>query len=249
MKKFVCIQAGHYGRTTGATGTAGEQELNWRITLRLSEILQSKGVMIQIVGADPKDSELQSDFDLFISLHGDMDTAGEGGCIGSGDPSVDVSWKESARIRDVIASVYFPESGIKNVPNKVTNAIRFYYMWPRLTAKTPCVLLEMGEVKDPHDSVILADTERVAVAIAKGICKAFGIDYEPPAQPTPTPPSPSDPCEAIKKELADTKKALSDAQKSYSASLALKDEECKKKLESYKSKIADGIKNVLDITQ
>ena len=205
--------------------------------------------MIQIVGADPADSELKSDFDLFLSLHGDMDTAGEGGCIGSGDPSVDTSWKESARIRDAIASVYFPESGIKNNPNKVTNAIRFYYMWARLTAKTPCVLLEMGEVKDPHDSVILADTDRVAIAIAKGVCKAFGVDYEPPAQPDPQPPTGVDPCEAVKKELADTKKALSDAQKSYSESLALKDKECKEKRESYKSKIDAGIKNVLEITQ
>ena len=183
MTPFICLQSGHKGRTTGATGTAGEQELNWRITLKLSEILQTKGFMIQIVGADPVDAELKSDFDLFLSLHGDMDTAGQGGCIGSGDKSVDSSYLRSAELRDAIASVYFKETGIINNQNKVTVNITKYYMWSRLTAKTPCVLLEMGEVKDAHDSVILNDTDMVAIAIAKGVCKAFNVAYEPVVPP------------------------------------------------------------------
>lgn len=193
MPFFVCLQAGHYPRTSGSTGAPGEQELNWRITLRLSEILQSKGFMIQIVGADPLPNEINKDFSLFLSLHGDADIYGTGGgCIASGDPSVDLSWKESARIRDAIAVDYFHHSEIVNHPERVNLKMTKYYMWAKLTDKTPCVILEMGVVQDAHDKVLLADTERIASAIARGVCSAFGVAYDPivtpPPEPTPPPP-------------------------------------------------------------
>lgn len=241
MGKLICLQAGHYGRTTGVIGTAGEQELNWRITLALSSLLQSKGFVIQIVGADPPDSQIKTDFDLFLALHGDMDTPTNGGCIASGDKSVDDSWETSATIKNTIESTYFAESGIADRPNKVTLNMTEYYMWSRLTPKTPCVILEMGEVKDPHDSVILADTNRVAVAIAKGICKAFNVDYEPIPVPTPTLPPQADPCADIKKQLNEAKNALYTAQKSYSESLAAKDAECQQKITGLKNSIVNYI--------
>jgi N-acetylmuramoyl-L-alanine amidase len=248
---LICLQAGHYGRTSGATGTDGEQALNWRITLALTEILISKGFVVQIVGGDPAQSEISKDFDLFLALHGDMNTSGEGGCIGYIDPAVDSSAESNAKskaIKEAIQSVYFQESGIKDNPNKVTYNITRYYMWARLSAKTPCVLLEMGEVKDPHDSVILADTKIVAVAIAKGICKAFNVNYEPVLPDPITPPQPADPCASVKAELETTKKALYDAERSYSASLAVKEEECKQKLESYKYRLAVELEKSLKKT-
>lgn len=235
MAKLVCIQAGHYPRTSGATGAPGEQELNWRITNRLDDLLIARGIVVQIVGADPTDAEIKKDYDLFISLHGESDTHNaDGGMISAPDPSVDSVFPESNRIKEAIESVYFKESGITNRPEWVTNNMRFYYMWKRLTAKTPCVILEMGVVQNAHDKVILADTERVAVAIAKGICKAFGIDYEPTPTPTPTPEPPVDPCEEVKKALTTAQKDLLDQQKVFSEQLALKDKECEEKMASYK---------------
>ena len=248
---LICLQAGHYPRIIGATGTAGEQELNWRITLALTELLKARNFVVQIVGADPSDAEIAKDFDLFLALHGDMDTAGEGGCIGYIDPAVDSSPESNAKskaIKEAIQSVYFKESGIKDVPNKVTTNITRYYMWKRLSAKTSCVLIEMGEVKDPHDSVILADTNMVAVALAKGICKAFNVNYELNPVPPITPPQPTDPCEAVKKENETLKKALSDAQKSYSDSLALVRTECDQKLASYKSRLAVELEKTITNT-
>lgn len=249
MAKFICIQAGHYPRTTGATGAPGEQELNWRITNKLSEILISKGFVIQIVGADPKDTEIKKDFDLFLALHGEADTHGKGGgMISPPDPSADSVYPESNRIKLAIESIYFQESGITNQPTWITSAMKFYYMWSRLTANTPCVILEMGVVQNAHDKVILADTDRVAIAIAKGVCKAFGVNYEPTPVP-PTPPTPpTDPCEAVKKENETLKKALSDAQKDYSAKLALKDKECQDKIESYKTKLAAELEKTIKNT-
>lgn len=220
---FICLQAGHEGRESGATGAPGEQELTKRIRDELRWYLQERGFVVQLVNADPADSEIKKDFDLFLSLHGDADIYGTGGgCIGSGDKSVDSSWQRSAEIRDAIASEYFKESGIENRPERVNANMTKYYMWSRLTAKTPCVLLEMGVVQNAHDKVILADTSRICKAITRGICKAFNVPYdlpspEPTPEPTPTPtpnPEPEKPpmmevtaCDArVKKALDDMAK-------------------------------------------
>lgn len=200
---IICLQAGHQGRTTGATGAPGEVELNVRVRDALRFYLQDRGFVVQLVAADPPDSEIKKDFDLFLSLHGDADIykGVGGGCIASGDPKVDAVWQRSAAIRDAIDSEYFKESGIERHQERVNANMTQYYMWSRLTSNTPCVLLEMGVVQNPHDKVILADTDRICKAIARGVCKAFGVPYdlpapEPPAptpEPTPTPPTPPTP--------------------------------------------------------
>lgn len=182
---YICIQAGHEGRTSGATGAPGEQEMTIRISNRVADILRSKGFQIDRVKADPAFAEYYKDFDLFLSLHGDANIYGTGGgVIASGDQSVDAMWQRSAELRDAIGSEYFSRSGIVEHKERVNANMTKYYMWSKLTAKTPCVLLEMGVVQDAHDKVLLADTEIIASAVARGVCKAFGVQYDPPAPPT-----------------------------------------------------------------
>lgn len=184
MANFICLQAGHEGRTSGATGAPGEKENNVRIRNRLSEILISKGFVVQLVNADPSKAEISKDFDLFLALHCDADIYGTGGgCVGSADPSVDARWIESARIRDCLVEEYFPHSEIVKHQERVNKNITFYYMWSQLSSKTPCVLIEMGVAQDAHDKVLLADTDRIANAIARGICKAFGVAFDVPQMP------------------------------------------------------------------
>jgi len=190
MQKFICLQSGHQGTTTGATGAPGEQELNVRVRDRLGQILISKGFMVQLVNADPPQAEINKNFDLFLALHGDADIYGVGGgCISAADPDYDENYIESNRICNAIESEYFSRSGISNVPSRINVNMTRYYMWLRLTGKTPCVILEMGVVQDEHDKVILADTERVATAIARGICKSFGVSYDQTAPKPPTEPT------------------------------------------------------------
>lgn len=183
MAKFICLQAGHEGRTSGATGAPGEIELNVRIRNRLSQILIERGFMIQLVGADPPKAEYYKDFDLFLALHGDADIYGTGGgvvaCIAP--PPFDSSEEsnaESRRIRDTIASIYFKETGIVNHPERSNKNMTEYYMWSKLTPKTPCVIIEMGVVQDAHDKVLLGNTELIASALARAICKAFNMPYD-----------------------------------------------------------------------
>jgi N-acetylmuramoyl-L-alanine amidase len=183
MAKLICLQAGHEGVTVGATGAPGEQELNVRIRNRLSSILISKGFVLQLVNANPPQAEINKDFDLFLALHGDANVYGTGGgVIGYIDPAIDSSPEsnaESKRIKEAIESEYFNRSGIVNHPERNNVNITRYYMWSQLSAKTPCVLLEMGVVQDAHDKVILTDTDRVANAIARGVCKAFNVPFDP----------------------------------------------------------------------
>ena len=197
---LICLQAGHEGVTSGATGAPGEQELNVRIRNRLSQVLISKGFQVQLVNANPPQSEIKKDFGLFLALHGDANVYGTGGgFVDHPEPSTDAATVESQRIDKAIEDEYFKNSGIVNHPERSNANTRYYYMWARLSAKTPCVIIEMGVVQDAHDKVILADTDRVVNAIARGICKAFNVPFDPPTPPAP----PVDPCAVQNKQILD----------------------------------------------
>lgn len=206
--KYIAIQAGHWNikyncntSLRGGTGAPEEAGTNVAVAIKLEQLLQAKGFKTFLTDAnyncDPNSD--QTDYDLFISLHCDANYAGDegGGFVDFPEPETDYATAESQRIAKAIESVYFQESGIRNVPSRSNTNTRYYYMWASLSSKTPCVLLEMGESVDPHDRVILNDTERVAQAIARGIFKAFP---EVVSQP------PTDPCANIKKELENLKK-------------------------------------------
>lgn len=193
MKKVLLI-AGHiniqFNSITalhGNTGTAGEQEINLRIANRLATVLRDKGLEVTQSDANANDDPTitSKDFDLALALHCDMDVQNDagGGMMGSGDKSVDAMWEESKRIKEVMEGIYFPETQIVN-KGFATVGMTKYYMWQYLSAKTPCVLVEMGQAKDPHDSVLLSNTDLIANALSKAITTALGV------VPTETLPSP-----------------------------------------------------------
>jgi len=205
MKKIL-LQAGHQNIVVGATGAPEEQKNNIRIRDRLSQVLISKGFQVYLCDAEFQD--FVNDYDLALAMHCDSNYAGDegGGFVDYPDPSVDMVNAESKRIKEAIESLYFDNSGIRNMPNRSNPNTKFYYWWSYLTAKTPCVIIEMGESIDPHDRVILADTDRVANAIARGICKAFDVPFDvvpppvtPPVPPTPPPPTPVQPTDCCGK--------------------------------------------------
>lgn len=194
---LICLQAGHINaknncnvKLQGSTGAPGEQEFTARIQKRLAEILQLRGFQVKQVDAIFNCSaENDQDFSLFLAIHYDANIYGKGGgFLDVPEPSTDGAAAESKRIVEAIESEYFKHSEIVNMPQRRNANTRYYYMWQALSFKTPCVLIECGVGKDAHDSVLLADTDRICNAIARGICKAFNVQFDLPS-PAPAPPT------------------------------------------------------------
>ena len=215
--KSINLQAGHQNAKQNCdpilakgTGAPGEAEFTVRIRDRLTQILLSKknadgspAFTIQLVDAtfncDPTVGN--KDYDLFLAIHYDANIYGQGGgFIDFPEPSTDGATQESQRIVKEMEEEYFKHSGIENKPGRRNANTKFYYMWKFLSAKTPCAIIECGVGLDAHDSVILADTDRVANAIARGICRAFSVPFDAPV-PIPVP---------INQELIDFKKKVYD---------------------------------------
>jgi hypothetical protein len=119
-------------------------------------------------------------------------------------------------------------------------------MWQYLSNKTPCVLLEMGEAKDAHDSVLLGNTELIASAIVRSICKAFGVSYEINIPPVVIPTQPECNCEALKGELSELKKTLDKRIVDFPYSVAACEAKCQEKILAHKKEIINFI-NLLKI--
>lgn len=204
MSRFIGLQAGHQNIQnniesllrggTGASPSNFTPEREWTVKVRdrLGQILISKGFQVQLddANANGNPNTIGKDFDFYLAIHFEANTHGKGGgFMTAPDPSVDASTKESKRVVDAIKSVYFKETGIEEHEEWITSAMTYYYMWNVLTAKTPCGIIECGVGGDAHDDVILGDINRVATAIARGICQAFNVPFDAPI-PVPAPPPP-----------------------------------------------------------
>lgn len=217
---------------------------NKRITDRLAEMLRQRGFSVTQTDyfAYNDKTITKVDFALFLALHCDMDYPNDGGSgfADYAEPATDFATKESQRICKVINDVYFPETKIKYVSHSNPNT-RYYYMWKYLTAKTPCVLIEMGQSIDPHDSVLLGNTKLIASALTRAICKAFNVSYEIGGPPVTNPTDQNEEIEALKKEILTLKDTLKTERIGFMTGLAKKDTDCLKKITSYKEKIINFV--------
>ena len=177
MKK-VCLQAGHKGMTSGATGAAGERDWTTKIVPMIAERLRTKGVEVYETDAFAQNDEkvTEVDWDLFLAVHYDADIYNDtGGFVDYPEPETDYATKESQRIAQVLKDTYFPMTGIKFKSRSNANT-RYYYMWQYLSQNTPCVLIECGiGNRKPEDYTTLRNYDLIADAISSGILKSFGI--------------------------------------------------------------------------
>ena len=197
MSKKVCLQAGHEGVFTGATGAPNERDFNIDISNRLKIELEKYGVEVHRVSAVKSSYASQyvqtTDFDLAVSVHYDADIYGKGGGFADHpEPSTDYATGESQKATKIFNEVYFPNAGVKYVNRSNANT-RYYYWWKYLSAKTPCVIIETGVgMHKPDDyNVLHGDRERVVMSLLKSILKYLGIPFD------------SDDCEELKQQLKD----------------------------------------------
>lgn len=191
----ILIQAGHADRTSGSTGAPGEMEFNIDITNKVADELRKRGFEVKTVNADPTPEDIAGDWDLFLSIHYDADIYGTGGyLVDYPEPSTDGATDRSQKIAYLIRQEYGGTTNIVFHPERSNVNTRYYYMWKKMSYKTPCVLIECGvgmHVPDDHE-VLAFKRPLVVEGIVKGICLAFNIPYQ---IPTPEPPqaSPSQP--------------------------------------------------------
>lgn len=210
----VVIQAGHVNTKTnvnpnlrGSTGAPGEVDFTLDIANRVSAKLRELGFGVKQTdsNANSDPAVMDRDWRLFLSIHYEADVHNtNGGFEAFPEPSTDKATVESQRIATFFPKNYFEALAI---PRKIAwrNAnTSYYYMWSKLSAKTPCILLECGVgFRLPKDHDILNTNRRgeVVEKIVKSICASFNIPYDDP-QPNPTPnPTPSDPMPEYLKNL------------------------------------------------
>ncbi len=184
----IVLQAGHENiknncdtALRGSTGAGGEVEINIAVRNTTAELLEKAGVNVKKVDANfnCEKTSADEDYDLFLAIHCDMDypdDKGSGFCDFP-EPSTDGATERSQYLAKTIQDYFFPAVGI-NIKSRSNANTRYFYMWKHLSLKTPCVLIEMGQVKDAHDSVILKDTEKVSKALANAILQALGLQDE-----------------------------------------------------------------------
>lgn len=188
--KLICLQAGHSNTTTGSTGAPNEMAFNVDIRNQVAGELRKRGFEVATTdaNADKDPAITKVDWDLFLAIHYDADIYNTGGYfVDYPEPSTDGATTESQRICKVISAEYGKVTGIVNHPERTNANTRYYYLWKSLTAKTPCNLIECGVgMHVPDDWQILHfDRPRVVEAITRGICMAFGVNYDitPPTPP------------------------------------------------------------------
>jgi N-acetylmuramoyl-L-alanine amidase len=210
----VAIQAGHWKsdeapdelrRLIPQTGAEWEGitevEINLDIAQRVSVILNSKGIAVDIL---PTTIPVGYVADAFVALHADSDGVGENSGFKMAHGARRGPY-EDALLND-IKSAYGAATGLAYDATHITSAMRGYYpfSWSRfqhtVAAHTPAVILEMGYVSNDDDRALMLDKPDVlATAISDGIMKflgdtprskIFGQDLVVPAFPS-RPPRPS----------------------------------------------------------
>lgn len=171
------IQAGHYGRTTGATGGPGERELMIRIARAAKTLVDDvDGWTARVIPADGGDYR----GDAFIALHGDA--SNDRDAVGA---SVGFRTSDGDRLAQAWKSAYRSEVGDRIGPfrgDNYTAALAGYYGTRHAAnaGNTRAAIVEHGFLTNPDERRWLESDEGIAAA-ARTIRTAVTGD----APPTP----------------------------------------------------------------
>lgn len=175
------IQLGHCYRTSGATGTTGEQAYAVAVGNACKALLQHGGWTVRTILADAPSSQYVGDAFFAIHCDGSINTTARGASVGYRTPEGQVvaqAWKREYAARG------WP--GFR--PDNYTNALTQYYGTGTAVSmgNRKATILECGFRTNPEDKALLdgpGGPERVALSIGA----ALGILQPPPPVPAPDP--------------------------------------------------------------
>lgn len=206
-KKKIILDAGHGMRTAGkrtpnfTDGTKSsltgksfmhEFEFNKKVVLYLKEELERNGFEVEttLPSNDNVDVSLshrvsianRAQADLFASIHANALT-GNWESKGHGIETFSYKSGSSVTFADLVQKEMIAASGLKNRGRKDGSK---YYVIKYTNA--PAILVECGFMDNLKEAkLLLSDSYRrlAAKAIAKGICKGFGVTYKESAPVAP----------------------------------------------------------------
>ena len=173
----ICIDAGHGGKDPGACGNGlKEKDITLNIAKSVSEILKKQGFEVYQTRTsdiyDSPDEKAQKgnsyNADLFVSIHCNsaVDTTATGTevLIYGYDSTNEVI---ANHILNNLVELGLRNRGIKTRPDLAI--LR--------ETKMSAVIAETAFISNINDSKLLLDYNKFAEAIAKGICRYYGVVY------------------------------------------------------------------------
>lgn len=189
----ICIDAGHGQHDPGAVGPGGlkEKDVALAISLKVGEKLEYNGFDIVYTRTNdipgfPRDLRQNlakrvsiantAKADLFISIH--CNSAKN--IIAHGAETWIVGRKGQAeKLANIVQDGLVKATGLTNRGIKVANFHVLKY------TQMPAILIETAFISNPNEEKLLKNAEfqeRIATAIAKGVCGYAGVEYKEAAK-------------------------------------------------------------------
>lgn len=180
--KVVCLDAGHGADDVGATSTGGarlEKDDNLRLTLKVRDKLEEKGVKVVLTREDDSDITLKERCklankkrcDFFLSLHRNSSVSGSGFEAWIAKEPKGNEEQTAQELVDALSDISgLPNRGVKKgYRNSSGNN---YYV--NSNTNMPSILLEVGFVTNENDNESFdKNIDKNAEAIAEIICNSI----------------------------------------------------------------------------
>ena len=203
MSSVLVVQRGHVARTSGATGTVGEQAMARRVAAEILEIGKDlHDVSPKIIDADEPNSAYRGD--VFVALHGDGSANRE-----RREASVGYRNDEGRALGQRWKALYeeggWPFGFMRD--NYTTNLARYYGTGQAVSAGNPkAIITEAGFMTNPESRAFIdsdAGTKLLAVSVIVAAYPQYDLDRllgqapDPPKVEDPDPPASTEPSATI----------------------------------------------------
>lgn len=166
MPTLVACQRGHVPRTTGSTGTAGEQDLNRAVASEMVAMVAATGWTLRVIDADEPSERYRGD--AFVALHADgsIYPSASGASVGyqtAEGRDLGQTWKR--------AHVQAGWPG-KWRPDNYTRGLARYYGVRRAVeaGNRRAIIIEAGFLTNPQDRAWLqANSRRIAAGVLSAV--------------------------------------------------------------------------------